>query len=67
MTLQKNKWFWVWLTALGIFILAASTGAFMRFAMILGFPFGLMFTNVRHAHSHLMYFGWVTPALMGLI
>jgi hypothetical protein len=23
--------------------------------------------NIRHAHSHLMYFGWVTPVLMGLI
>ncbi len=67
MTERTNSWFWVWLTALAIFILAGSTGAFMRFSMILGFPFGLMFTNVRHAHSHLMYFGWVTPALMALI
>lgn len=67
MTHTANKWFWVWLTALGLFILAGSTGALMRFGMILGFPYGLMFTNVRHAHSHLMYFGWVTPALMGLI
>ncbi len=39
----------------------------MRFGMIYGFPAGLQFVNVRHAHSHLMYFGWVTPALMGLI
>ncbi len=39
----------------------------MRFGMIYGYPAGLQFANVRHAHSHLMYFGWVTPALMGLI
>jgi hypothetical protein len=39
----------------------------MRFGMIHGYPAGLQFVNVRHAHSHLMYFGWVTPALMGLI
>jgi hypothetical protein len=39
----------------------------MRFGMIYGYPAGLQFVNVRHAHSHLMYFGWVTPALMGLI
>jgi hypothetical protein len=67
MTEQKNTWFGVWLAALGVFILAGSTGAFMRFGLILGFPFGLQYTNIRHAHSHLMYFGWVTPALMGLI
>lgn len=62
-----NKWFWVWLTALALFILAGSTGALMRFGLIWGFPFGLNFANIRHAHSHLMYFGWVTPALMGLM
>jgi len=67
MTNIQSKWFWVWLTALGLFILAATTGALMRLGMIIGFPYGLMFTNVRHAHSHLMYFGWVTPALMGLM
>jgi hypothetical protein len=67
MTNSANNWFWVWLGALGLFILAGSTGAFMRFGLLLGFPFGLQYTNIRHAHSHLMYFGWVTPALMGLI
>jgi hypothetical protein len=35
--------------------------------MLDGFPAGLQLLNVRHAHSHLMYFGWVTPALMALI
>ncbi|MBE2223108.1 MAG: hypothetical protein IAF02_16315 [Anaerolineae bacterium] len=67
MTNDANKWFWVWLSGLGLFILAASTGVLMRFGIIMGFPYGLQYTNVRHAHSHLMYFGWVTPALMGLI
>ena len=67
MTDNANKWFWVWLSALGLFILAGSTGALMRFGLLVGFPWGLQYTNVRHAHSHLMYFGWVTPALMGLI
>ena len=38
----------------------------MRFGILYGYPAGLQFVNVRHAHSHLMYFGWVTPALMGL-
>lgn len=56
-----------WLAALAIFVLAGSTGALMRFGLVYGFPAGLQFVNVRHAHSHLMYFGWVTPALMALI
>ena len=53
--------------ALAIFVLAGLTGASMRFGLIYGFPWGLQYANVRHAHSHVMYFGWVTPALMALI
>ncbi len=63
----EKSWAWVWTTALAIFLLAASTGSLMRFGLIYGFPGGWQYTNIRHAHSHLMYFGWVTPALMGLI
>jgi hypothetical protein len=57
----------VWKAALACFIIAGGTGSLMRFGMLYGYPAGLQFVNVRHAHSHLMYFGWVTPALMGLI
>ncbi|HBY94193.1 MAG TPA: hypothetical protein DEP84_09560 [Chloroflexi bacterium] len=57
----------LWIAALGVFLLAGSTGALNRFWLAYGFPAGLQFVNVRHAHSHLMYFGWVTPALMALI
>lgn len=64
---SSAAWRWTWLGALSLFILAASTGALLRFGLLSGFPWGLQYTNVRHAHSHLMYFGWVTPALMGLI
>jgi hypothetical protein len=56
-----------WLIALGSFILAGATGAWLRFGLLYGFPEGIFYTNVRHAHSHFMYFGWVTPALMALI
>jgi hypothetical protein len=56
----------LWLIALAIFVLAGSTGAFMRFGVIYGMA-GFDYVNVRHAHSHLMYFGWVTPGLMALI
>lgn len=58
---------WAWIAALGCFLLAGSTGALNRFWLLYGFPAGLQFATVRHAHSHLMYFGWVTPALMALI
>jgi len=58
---------WIWKGALGFFILAGLTGAFFRFAIAGGFSLGLGLGNVRHAHSHTMYFGWVTPALMGMI
>ena len=57
----------LWFAALVVFVLAGLTGAFMRYGLVAGFPWGLQFANVRHAHSHTMYFGWVTPALMALI
>jgi hypothetical protein len=53
--------------ALALFILAGLTGSLLRYGQLQGLPAGLSLVNVRHAHSHLMYFGWVTPALMGLI
>jgi len=64
---NKSAYRWGFLSALAVFVLAGLTGASMRFGTIYGFPWGLQYTNVRHAHSHLMYFGWVTPALMALI
>jgi len=56
-----------WRLALACFVLAGTTGALYRFGLVLGLPWGLALTNVRHAHSHLMYFSWVTPALMALM
>lgn len=52
---------------MALFLLAAATGALLRFGMLYGLPDGLHLQNVRHAHSHLMYFGWATPAFMALI
>ncbi len=57
---------WAWTAALACFVLAGLTGAFFRFGVYFGHA-GLEPVNVRHAHSHLMFFGWVTPALMALI
>jgi hypothetical protein len=58
---------WVWPAAIALFMLAGATGALFRIGMFTGLPGGLNFGDVRHAHSHLMFFGWVTPALMALI
>jgi hypothetical protein len=58
---------WGWVAALLLFVLAGLTGSLYRFGMLHGLPADLQLVNVRHAHSHLMYYGWVTPALMTLI
>ena len=57
----------VWKLAFIAFLIAGLTGSLMRYWMATGFPAAIQFFNVRHAHSHLMYFAWVTPALMSLI
>lgn len=67
MTHSDKQLRWAWPAALGCFILAGATGSLLRFGMLYGYPAGLQMTNIRHAHSHLMYFGWATPALMALI
>jgi hypothetical protein len=51
----------VWLWSLLFFLLAAFTGFVYRWGLIGGDILGLRMSNVRHAHSHLMFFNWVTP------
>ncbi len=52
---------------LSLFV-AAATGSLLRFGLGWGMPaWAANFTAIRHAHSHLMYFGWATLALMALI
>lgn len=67
MPTDDYRWRRLWLAAAAVFVLAGATGALLRFGLIYGFPWELQWANVRHAHSHLMYFGWATPALMALI
>jgi hypothetical protein len=57
----------VWPAALACFLLAALTGVLYRYGLAFGETFGFSFVNIRHAHSHLMYFGWPTPVLMAII
>ena len=67
MRVKSSKIPGIWLAALGCFVIAGVTGSLLRFGTLYGLPADLHLVNVRHAHSHLMYFGWATPALMGLI
>lgn len=53
-----------WRLALLSLLLAMLTGAVLRFGFLFGLPWGLRFEDVRHAHSHLMFFSWATPVLM---
>ena len=55
---------WVWAASLACFIVAALTGAGYRAMIASGQTFGFNPVYVRHGHSHLMYFGWITPVLM---
>ena len=56
----------VWRGALAAFVLAGATGVGFRLAAFLGWG-GLDPVHVRHAHSHLMFFSWVTPVLFALV
>ncbi len=66
----------VWMGAIACFILAAGTGFFFRSIQFLGIPaefpwpggaVPLDMGHIRHAHTHVMYFGWVTPVVMLLM
>jgi len=64
---SRQRGRWIWVGALMIFIVAGGTGVLYRFGVAQGWTGGLRLENIRHAHSHLMYFGWGTPLLMGLL
>lgn len=50
------------------FIVAAGSGVWLRLSMLgVALPQGASWETMRHAHSHLMFFAWVTPGLMWLI
>lgn len=57
----------LWWASVLCFLVAAGTGALLRFGFWIGLPWGLEAGNVRHAHSHLMYFSWATPAIIALL
>lgn len=54
----------IWQLSLLSFIIAALTGFLYRYGMLYPLPEWLNFANIRHAHSHLMFFNWVCPPVM---
>lgn len=65
---SKSAYSSEFVAAVWCFLLAALAGVAMRLVGA-GFPLPehVDFSNLRRAHSHLMLFGWVTPALFVLI
>lgn len=57
----------IWRFSLAAFVLAGFTGALFRYMSVAGAVAGLSLVNIRHAHTHLMYFAWATPAVFSLI
>ncbi|MCC5914721.1 MAG: hypothetical protein JJU46_10135 [Balneolaceae bacterium] len=54
----------VWLLSLLSFLIAALAGFLYRYGMLWQLSEWIGFANLRHAHSHLMFFNWVAPPLL---
>lgn len=57
----------LWQLSLACFVLAGLTGFLYRLGLIGTDLFGLSLENIRHAHSHLMFFSWAVPLPMYFI
>jgi hypothetical protein len=56
--LIKDSKIWQW--AIFSFVVAGLTGFLYRLGFLIPLPFELSLENIRHAHSHLMFFGWAS-------
>lgn len=56
--LIKDSKLWQW--AMFSFVVAGLTGFLYRLGFLIPLPFELNLENIRHAHSHLMFFGWAS-------
>lgn len=63
--LIKDSKIWQW--AMLCFVIAGITGFLYRLGFLIPFPFELNLDSIRHAHSHLMFFGWAALLPMYLI
>lgn len=57
-SLIKDSKIWQW--AMFSFVVAGLTGFLYRVGFLIPLPFELNLENIRHAHSHLMFFGWAS-------
>lgn len=55
---SKGSSFWQW--AFLSFVIAGLTGFTYRLGFIVALPTDWDLINIRHAHSHLMFFGWAS-------
>jgi len=60
----KSEFFTVWKLSLLSFVIAGLTGVLYRYGFLGPLPNWLYLSNIRHAHSHLMFFNWITPPIM---
>ncbi|MEX2478050.1 MAG: hypothetical protein WD357_06410 [Gracilimonas sp.] len=63
--LVKDSGIWQW--AMFSFVLAGLAGFLYRLGFIIPLPVEFNLENIRHAHSHLMFFGWAALLPMYLI
>jgi len=54
----------IWRVSLFSFVIAGLTGFIYRYGFIMPLPGWLHLDNIRHAHSHLMLFNWITPPIL---
>lgn len=54
----------IWILSVVSFLIAALTGFLYRVGMLYSLPSSLDLVNIRHAHSHLMFFNWISPPIM---
>ena len=64
-SLAKNSGIWQW--SMFSFVLAGVIGFLFRLGFIHPLPVDLNLENLRHAHSHLMFFGWASLLPLYLI
>ncbi|MDR9407205.1 MAG: hypothetical protein RI573_00050 [Balneolaceae bacterium] len=60
----NNQYNRIWKLSILSFLIAAFTGFIYRVGMLYPLPGSMDLVNIRHAHSHLMFFNWISPPIM---
>lgn len=59
-----TEFFAIWKLSILSFVIAGLTGFLYRYGFLMPLPELLHLGNIRHAHSHLMFFNWITPPIL---